>query len=246
MRDSLFSNKILLLLVSILSSSGQAFAQDWNEQVGVFLTSSLVVGALLTFGILTWFLSLLTMGTGVAELACFSTFALLFCGRFLTGEDLWVPGALLLAGLVFGAVELFVIPGLGVFGIMSVLSFGGLSVLLMESPRAGISIFSFAILLSGVGAFAVMKYLPKFCITRKFFVLEPPSPEKKKAVVTPVVPVRSGEIGKALCTLRPIGAAQFGMNRVEVITEGEFLTKGQAVEVVRVEGQKVVVRSCEI
>ena len=231
---------ILWLFLSLLPSAAESFSQ----QAGALLTSPRMTGILLTLGILFWFLSVVTMGTGVAEVCCFTTFVLLFGGRYMAGEDLWVPLALLAAGVVFALVEVFVIPGLGVFGVLSVISFAGLSVLLMKDPETGLSIFCLSVLLSMASGYLVMKFLPKFVITRKLFMLEPPTADKKakKIVAAPAVVV--GDIGEAVSTLRPIGTAKFGDKRVEVISEGEFLKKGQAVEVVRVEAQKVVVKSC--
>jgi membrane-bound serine protease (ClpP class) len=48
--------------------------------------------------------------------------------------------------------------------------------------------------------------------------------------------------GVALTDLRPAGAAQFGVERVDVVTEGEYLAQGTPVRVVRNEGYRHVVR----
>lgn len=245
MISSVKLQRFWLFFLSSLFLIIPASAETFSDQAGAFLTSPMVSGALLTLGILFWFMSVVTMGTGVAEVCCFTTFALLFGGRYLTGDDIWVPLALFAAGAVFALVEVFIIPGLGVFGVLSVISFAGLSVLLMESPQVGLSLFCLSIFLSMISGFVLMKYLPKFFVTRKFLVLEPPSSEDspKRVPVAPAVSV--GDVGEAVSTLRPIGTAVFGARRVEVISEGEFLKKGQAVEVVRVEAQKVVVKSCQ-
>jgi len=243
MTNVLANRKVTFLLLLILSLLAPASAIT-GEQVGAMLTTDVATGVLLTAGIVFWFLSVLTMGTGVAEVLCFSSFLVLFGGRYLTGQELWVPLALLLAGAVFAAVEVFVIPGLGVFGVLSVLSFAGLSVLLMESPQAGLGIFSLSVLLSMIGGYLVMKFLPKFFVTRKMFVLEPPKSTPKKSPVVETPLVKPGDVGETVSTLRPIGTGQFGTNRIEVVSEGEFLKGGVPIEVVRVEGQKVVVRSC--
>lgn len=238
------SARFLLFFLFVLNLAGIAQAQTVSEKAGAFLTTPEVTGILLTLGILFWFLSVLTMGTGIAEVCCFVCFGLLFGGRYLEGQELWIPIALFVAGAVFGAVEVFVIPGLGVFGVLSMVSFAGLSVLLMESPQAGLGIFCLSILLSIISGFFVMKYLPKFFVTRKLFVLDPPSSDGEPKTTRVVVPVvHPGDIGEAATTLRPVGAALFGTERVEVISEGEFLQRGARVEVVSVEGQKVVVRS---
>jgi len=246
MISSVRKNSLWIQLLYLLMLLAPASAQTLGKQAGTFLTTPVVTGTLLTLGIFFWFMSVVTMGTGVAEVCCFTSFALLFGGRYLTGDDLWVPMALFLAGVVFALVEVFVIPGLGVFGVLSVISFAGLSVLLMDSPQAGLGIFCLSVLLSMVSGYLLVKFLPKFVVTKKLFVLEPPTSEgtaKKVSLSAPQVVV--GDVGQAVSTLRPVGTAMFGTRRVEVISEGEFLKKGEAVEVVRVEAQKVVVRSCQ-
>ena len=94
-----------------------------------------------------------------------------------------------------------------------------------------------------------MKFMPKFFVTRKFLVLEPPKArvKAKEAVGVAGSPLlQPGDVGEVTNSLRPVGMALFGTDRREVVSEGEFLKKGARVEVVRVEGQKVVVRSCQV
>ena len=45
-----------------------------------------------------------------------------------------------------------------------------------------------------------------------------------------------------LLELRPIGRVRFGRDEVDVITEGEYIDSNQEVEVMTVEGARVVVR----
>jgi membrane-bound serine protease (ClpP class) len=42
--------------------------------------------------------------------------------------------------------------------------------------------------------------------------------------------------------LRPAGIADFHGERVDVVSQGEYIAAGEPVEVVRVEGNRVVVR----
>lgn len=51
-----------------------------------------------------------------------------------------------------------------------------------------------------------------------------------------------GKEGVAITSLRPAGAAEVGGKRVDVVTDGEMIDKGTRVEVVEVEGNRVVVR----
>lgn len=229
---------VLLLLVQ------PASAGNFSSAAGSFLTARPVAAFLFGAGVVFLVLSVLTMGAGVAEVACFCSFTLLFMGRYLQGEELWLPLGLFAAGMLLAALEVFVIPGLGICGTLSLVSFAGLSVLLMDSPRDGLTIFFGSALLSVVSGFLVMKFLPHICITRKMFVLEPPTPTAAKPAAPDVMSVKAGDVGKADTPLRPSGMVMFGIERVDVVSEGEFVKKGTAVEVVRVEGHKVVVRTC--
>jgi membrane-bound ClpP family serine protease len=51
-----------------------------------------------------------------------------------------------------------------------------------------------------------------------------------------------GKEGVALTNLRPAGTVDFAGERLDVVSEAAFIEKGQDVEVVRVEGRRIVVR----
>ena len=54
-----------------------------------------------------------------------------------------------------------------------------------------------------------------------------------------------GQDGIAVTDLRPAGTAQIGQERVDVVTEGEYVPQGRAVRVVRSEGYRHVVRGLQ-
>ena len=53
------------------------------------------------------------------------------------------------------------------------------------------------------------------------------------------------QTGKALTQLRPAGTAIINGQRIDVVTEGALIERGQAVKVVNVDGMRVVVRQTE-
>lgn len=53
------------------------------------------------------------------------------------------------------------------------------------------------------------------------------------------------QVGTAMTNLRPSGTALINGQRVDVVTEGALIERGQAVKVVAVEGLRVVVRAVE-
>ena len=54
-----------------------------------------------------------------------------------------------------------------------------------------------------------------------------------------------GTEGVALTVLRPAGTAEFGNQRLDVVTEGEFLDKGARIKIVRTEGRRVIVEKTD-
>ena len=59
----------------------------------------------------------------------------------------------------------------------------------------------------------------------------------------PELAALAGQSGQSVSPLRPAGVALIDGQRVDVITDGEFIEPETEVEVVAVEGSRVVVRS---
>lgn len=55
-----------------------------------------------------------------------------------------------------------------------------------------------------------------------------------------------GAEGETVTHLRPAGIANIDSQRMDVVTEGDFIDKGRKVEVVTVEGNRIVVREIEV
>ncbi len=236
--------KLGILSYIVLSLTTRAIASPQTEAVGQFLTLPTVEGSLLVCGGIFLLIAALTMGGAVAEIACFTCFTLLFAGRYLQGEALWLPLGLLVLGVAFVLMEVFVVPGFGVFGILGLVSLGTMSVLVMGSPPIGLAVFFMTTIGSVIAGFLVIRFLPQMVVVKKLLILEPPSPAgPTDPIVGGIFTPELGEVGVAASALRPQGVVMFGRERVDVLTESEFVPRGQAVEVIRVEGSRVVVRS---
>jgi membrane-bound serine protease (ClpP class) len=57
------------------------------------------------------------------------------------------------------------------------------------------------------------------------------------------MPELVGLDGTALTDLRPSGTARIGEERIDVVTEGEYVAQGSRVQVIRSEGYRHVVRA---
>jgi membrane-bound serine protease (ClpP class) len=142
--------------------------------------------------------------------------------------------ALLVAGYLLLAVELFVIPGFGVVGIL------GIACLLAGCYFAnhffGAAYGALAIVLVLASTTAVLLWIPRSGLGKD--VVHSTTLGAARSADTRV---QEGQVGVAESDLRPAGIARFGELRESVVTEGEFLDAGSRVVVTAVRGSRIVV-----
>lgn len=147
---------------------------------------------------------------------------------------------LFVIGILLLILEIFVPGGiLGLFGIIT------LSIAIMHSVDSfALGFFLICLLLlSFAGLFALSFRLPQTRFIWDRFSLKTCQTQEEGYTA----PLQSYEIflgkhGIALCQLRPAGTADFSGERLDVVTEGVYVTTGSRVKVIAVEGTRVVVR----
>ena len=88
-----------------------------------------------------------------------------------------------------------------------------------------------------IGTWLWVKYFPTSPMGRKFVL------HRTGGNVDAEKPELLHQTGTALTALRPSGAALINGQRVDVVTEGAMIERGQAIKVVDLEGLRVVVRA---
>jgi membrane-bound serine protease (ClpP class) len=144
--------------------------------------------------------------------------------------------AVLVLGLVLLFVEVAIIPGFGVSGALGLLALaaGAIAAWTELGPLWGGVIGGVSVVAAG----AMLYWLPKSRLGRKM-VLEHSQAE---AISQKDRSELVGRRGITVTPLRPIGRVRFGSDEVDVMTEGEYVDSSQEVEVMSVEGPRVVVR----
>lgn len=196
-------------------------------------------------------------GIGLGGLIAALCFLLYFWSAYLGGTAGWLEVLLFLSGLTCLGLEIFVLPGFGLFGLA-----GGLLVissLILASqtfilPRNEYQLDHLSkslMMLTGagvgtIGTIALMRrYLPHTPMLNSM-VLAPPSNEEVSRLNEREALTRLehllGHRGVTFTPLVPGGKARFGDELVDVLTDGEFIDRGLQVEVVEVRGNRVVVR----
>ncbi len=95
------------------------------EQLVRFLTNPLVAGLLLLGGFLLIVGDFFSGGLGIPALGGLALLGVFFWGHLLAGLAGWEDIALVMAGIALIAVEVFVIPGFGVAGVLGLVALGG-------------------------------------------------------------------------------------------------------------------------
>lgn len=143
-------------------------------------------------------------------------------------------------GIILLILEIFVPGGiLGLFGIIALITGIMLSV---DSFALGLFLVAL-LLLSLAGLVALSFRLPQTRFIWEIFTLN----TCQNQVEGYVAPKQSYEIflnkqGIALCQLHPSGTADFNGERLDVVTEGAFVTRGSRIKVIAVEGTRIIVR----
>jgi len=243
MADGVCNSRAELIEEYGLPTAVVEMEKSFQEKSSGWLSDPWISGILLAIGIAGIVIELLTAGSfGLFGAAGLVSFALYFMGHFWAGNI--GVGAILLfmVGLVLIVLEIFVIPGFGITGILGILAV--LASLVLASPN-----FTQAMLtLGGSLAAAIIiilitlrnkktrKLWGKLILSHKLETSEGYVSHDESLVMY------QGKRGKALTTLRPAGTIDIEGRRVDVVTMGEFIEAGSAVEVILVEGMRVVVR----
>jgi len=224
---------------------------NWAELVVRFLTNPLVSPLLLSLGILGLVFEIKTGAFGLGGLISLAALGLFFGSSFLVGLAGWEEIILLGVGLVAISIEVFVLPGFGAAGILGIVALGAAVTLAMigTSPTTADVMQAFVVLGASLAitvavAYAWLRHLPNSGRFAGLFLRGGAHQVDGYIAAAPRADL-VGQDGVAMTDLRPSGTAQIGPERVDVVTEGEYVAQGRAVRVVRSEGYRHVVRGLQ-
>jgi membrane-bound serine protease (ClpP class) len=213
--------------------------------------------ALLLLGFIFLILEFKLPGHFVALAVALVCFAIFFWLHFNNGGQLvFLAIAFFAIGLVLLGVELFILPGHGVPGVCGILLLlAGLVAASAEHLPETVSDWEvlleitlrqiMTMVVAGIIAVQVAKYLPEIPYVNRLVLIPPEDkPEVAQHQLPGVEAAESllGQIGTATSALRPAGIAQFGDRRVDVSAELEMIEPGARIQVIEVEGTRIVVR----
>ncbi|MDD5726929.1 MAG: NfeD family protein [Victivallales bacterium] len=223
----------------------QVIEKSTLDQLVSFLTHPAIAGVLIALGLIGIYIEIKTPGFGVPGILGITALTLFFLGHMGSGASEWGPIVIFFVGLVLLALEIFVIPGFGLVGLL------GISCIVISFFAAfGFENFALAsrtIAFSLLGALAVIIYLTVYVLPKsplfKWVRLDTTQPSGEGYTAHKSVSAELlHQTGEAYTTLRPVGTALINGERYEVTTRGDYIEKGEKIEVIEATPMKIMVK----
>ncbi len=238
-------------------------ADRWVERAAAFLASPLVAPWLL-FGAMFFFSTEMSApGLGVPGFLAALCFLLFFWSQSLGGNADVLEILLFLVGIVFIGMEIFVLPGFGIFGIGGLLMVVVSLVLASQNfiiPRTSEELARLPqslmpVVGAGMGFFVAIICLRNVLPNSPYFrrmMLNPRQQPDETGLERERDPEMivdysylEGETGETITRLFPAGKARIGGQVYDVIADGRMMDKGAKIRVVEAVGNRVVVKPIE-
>lgn len=214
--------------------------ETFAEKLARFLTHPVVIPILLTIGSLGLVLELYSPGFGLPGLAGLTSLLLFFYGHLIAGLAGFETVILFALGIGLILLEFFIPGGIaGAIGFIAVIA--SFFVASDNMVHMGISILialSASILLSILMIRVFGKRMKLF----KSIILTDSTSTDKGYVSNKNRLELIGVEGIALTPLRPSGTILVEDERIDVVSEGAFISKDTRVRIIKTEGSRIVVR----
>ncbi len=255
--DSLEDSSAIALSRLGITRTPEELSAPWlDASIQMVLAQPWIPRLLLTIGFFALMAELGNPGIGVGGFLSAVCFLGFFWIEGLNGNVEWLEILLFIAGLVALAIELFALPGFGIFGIGGLLMVFVSVVLASQTfvwPTTSAQLSEFSVNLFWVACLALggmigllfmhkqLERLPMF----RWVTLQPSGADdlEELDIRESIVHLDHllGQEGLTTTRLNPSGKAQFGRDLVAVIGVGAMIDEGVPVRVVEVRGNLILV-----
>jgi len=222
----------------------------WADFLIKQLASPHFSGVLLLLGFLALYVELQAPGVGIGGFFASVCFVLFFWSHYLGGTAGWLEVMLFVAGVSFLLLEVFVLPGFGIFGlgggamVIASIVLASQTFVLPGNNYQFAQLQSSLLVLAGAGtgailaAFMIGRWLPQLPIPAN--ALETGS-DGTMATYDDLI----GSRGMTSTQLTPSGKARVEGHLIDVIADCEVIERGTEIEIVEVHGNRVFVRAVD-
>ncbi len=233
------------------------YQKSSTEKVIALFLNPFVSGILILIIVGGIYFELQTPGVGFPLLASITAGILYLVPYYLNGLAANWEILIFLVGILLIVVEVFVIPGFGIAGISGlILTIGGLSLVMVNNdvfdfsfvPSGEVFTAVFTTLIGLLGAVLLTIFGGMGLTESKFFKrVALINVQDTKKGYTSNFHSRSylGEKGTAYTVLRPSGKVLVGEEVLDAYTRGEFVSEGEAIQVIGEEGTSLKVKKVD-
>jgi membrane-bound serine protease (ClpP class) len=220
---------------------------NWAELLVRFLSNPFVAPILLTVGTLGLIIEIKTPSFGIAGAVGLLSLAAFFGSHLLIGLAGLEEIILLGAGLVALGIEVFVVPGFGIAGVVALLCIGSAVFLALignlptwaDVARASGILFAAALMIVAA-VYVLVRKLPAARRVRGIF-LQAATDRAHGYIAGATRDDLVGLEGVAITDLRPSGTVKVGDERLDVVSDVGFVAQGKRVRIIRSESYRHVV-----
>lgn len=225
--------------------------QEWTESMLRFLANPIMSSLLMMMMLGGLYFEMQTPGFGFAGSISAVGAVLFFSPLYILGlAESWEI-VIFVIGVILIIIEIFVIPGFGLVGAAGVTAvifslgaalIGNVGLNFPELYLISKAIWTLAItlILTILLISSLARYLPENRVFNNL-VLSASTDTASGYMSYTAHDELIGQAGTALSALRPSGTVLIEGKRVDVVSDGDFIDKGQDVRVVQVLGSKVIV-----
>lgn len=241
-----YAEGIVNSLDEVLDAVGLADAEvvsveeSFLVKLARFVTNPIIVPILLSIGSLGLVLELYSPGFGLPGIAGLSALMLFFYGHMIAGLAGYEAMLLFALGVILLIAEIFLPFGIsGVLGGIAII--GSLYLAGADMTQISISIL-IALGVAIIGMVIIMKFFGRRLKLFNKIILSDSTSTERGYVSSIERRELVGSTADTLTPLRPSGTIVIGDERLDAVSEGNFIDRNKKVIIRKVEGSRIVVR----
>ena len=213
-----------------------------SEQVALWITRPLIAAILLAIGVIGIVVEIFAPGFGLPGIIGTLALLLFFGGTFIASPTGAFDIVLILIALILVAVEIFVLPGFGIIGLIGIAVLGYATWRIFEGDA--IQALSYTIIFSG-GLAILVAWLFSSGRIGSFLVLQDSlenlTDADNQSYKDNSMSYLVFKQGVTLSDLRPSGVARIDGKRVDVLSQSSYISADTPIRVIAVEGNSIIV-----
>ncbi len=211
------------------------------DKITRLMLNPVLLSIILSLGLFCLYLEIRTPGFAIAGSVAVICFGIYFIAQFSVVGFNWIALCIFALGILLLILEIFVVPGFGIAGIFGIIAISAGLILAFDisSIQTAFMVVCSSMVATTVLIIASFSLLPKSLIFTRVALADDTAGYHSSVSYDSLL----GKRTKASTPFRPAGIIEIDGKRYDAVSEGGFIDKDIDVQVVLVQGNKIVVRT---